>query len=460
MAIAHSDQTDERGTGDRDDALRMLGPRKVPADRASGDDPGAGEGRDRRLRDGGPGWRRIALWGAAALAVILVAVALWNVGGGDRLQVERGDLTVATVRAAPFQELATVTGEVLPRTTIYLDAVAGGRVEEVLVAEGSRVERGQPLLRLSNNDLRLRMLAADTQRIEQRNRLEEMQSRMERNALELRQELAELDYQVERLEKSAARNRELWQEGVVSEQEYRETVDELEYYRRNRELTRERYQQEQDDLERQVAETRNSVRRMRANTSVVEDILDALVVRAPRAGRLTSLEAEFGEWLDPGSRVGQIDVLADGYRVRAGIDEFYLGRVEAGQTALTQPLFGERHRLEVTQVYPQVEDGEFAVDLAFRDGAPEGLRRGQTIRARLELSDAEPALVLPRGPFYRDTGGQWAYVVAGDEAVRRPIRLGRQNPEVFEVVEGLDEGDRVIVSTYEPLGDSDVLVLQ
>lgn len=426
----------------------------------AGPRPGAGEGVDRRIGRRLWSLRRISMTGlAVVVAALLVAIGL-STGGGEHLAVDRDHLTIATVQSAPFQEFVAVTGSVLPRTTVYLDVVEGGRVEEVLVQEGSRVEAGQPIVRLSNHELQLRLLAAEAQRTEYLNRLEDLRFRMEQSQLDLRRQLAEMEYQIQRLERSAGRKERLLEEGLLPGQEYEEALDELRYWKRSRELTLEVFQRERERVEEQLGRLNPALARLDANREVLEEMRESLVLRAPVSGRVTALDAEVGALKPAGSRLGQIDVPEDGYRVRAAIDEFYLPRVQVGQEGTTRPVEGRQYRLTVSRVYPEVTDGRFEIDLEFDGDAPVGLRRGQTIQARLELGASEEAVVLERGPFYETSGGNWVFVVEGDRAVRRPVRLGRQNPFYFEVVDGLEVGDRVVVSSYERLSEAEVLRLR
>ena len=419
-----------------------------------------GEGVDRKIEKKTFTPKRIALALAALLFVSAVGYGLWRAtSGGKRLNVERDKLTVSQVEEGPFQEFIAVTGTVTPLQTVYLDAVEGGRVEEVFVQEGAMVEEGDPLLRLSNNDLQLRLMQNEAALSEQVSNLQNMRFQIEQNRLTVRQQIAEADYRIRSLGRDHARNEQLYEKQLISEQEYLETKDELEYQNRRRDLTLRSYQQDSLSQQIRLDQMATSVEQMRRNFGVLQETLANLTVRAPVAGQLTALDAEIGEIRSPGSRFGQIDVL-DGFKVRAQIDEFYIERVQHGQTATTQAIAGRAHTLSVTRVYPQVREGRFEVDLTFDEAAPEGIRRGQTIRLQLVLGDPEEAVLLARGGFYQTTGGGWVYAVnaSGEEATKRFIRLGRQNPEYFEVLDGLQPGDRVVTSSYETFGDADRLV--
>lgn len=419
----------------------------------------SGEGVDRQIQKKFWTKQRMMMGGAIVVFLILVIYGAATTTGGRRLNVDRDKITVATVARGPFQENIAVTGNVLPRTTVFLDAVDGGRVEEIYVLEGTTIEKGQPLLRLSNNNLELSLISADAQRIEQINRLEDIRFRMKQNALNLRQQLINMDYNIRRLDREHQRNEELFEKGTISEREYYQVKDEYDFYIRNKDLTLQGYRQDSLQMATQLRQMESSVRRMEANYAVLQRIMDNLTVRAPVSGHLTALNAEIGELRTSGSRFGQIDVL-DGYKVRAGVDEFYIARVNRGQTAMTQPIAGREYEMTITRVYPEVRDGRFEVDLEFKGDVPDGIRRGQTIRFLLEMSDPAEAILLSKGGFFQSTGGNWVYVVdeSGDFAVKRDIRIGRQNTQHYEVLEGLQPGDEVVTSSYDTFGDADRLV--
>jgi HlyD family secretion protein len=405
--------------------------------------------------------KRIA-YGLALLALVsLLGYGVWSSAtGGQALNVDRDKLTISTVERGPFQEFIAITGTVMPERTVYLDAVEGGRVEEVFVEEGAMVRQGQPLLRLSNNDLRLRLMNNEAQLAEQESNLQQLRFNIMQNRLNLRQQIAQMDYEVQRLRRQHRRNAQLHEKNLIAEETFEATRDELAYWRQRRTLTERSFRQDSLAQATRIEQMSTSVDRMRANFQVLEETLANLTVRAPISGQLTALDAEVGEIRTSGSRFGQIDKL-DAYKIRAPIDEFYIERVARGQTATTQALGGTKHALQVTRVYPEVEDGRFEVDLEFAEDAPANIRRGQSVRLNLELGQPEEAVLLARGGFYQSTGGNWAYVLNGNgEAVRRAIRLGRQNPNHFQVEEGLEPGDRVVTSGYDTFGDADRLVLK
>ena len=437
----------------------------VPTDPPTGGSPltrpvgSAGEGVDRVRPRRRVTPRRVA----AALAVVavgaLAAWALWGRPEGQTLRVERERLVLATVEDGPFQEYVAVTGTVHPLRTVVLDAVEGGQVVRRHVEEGDTVQAGQVLLTLRNDDLALEVLGSESQLEENAAQLRQHRLQMDQAALDLEQQLAQLDYDVTRLERDEARVAGLVARGAAPEKDLLAIRDELAYARRRRTLTARGADQQEAQRRVQMRDMAASVGRLRENLALVRRSSTSLVVRAPVAGQVSGLQAEVGELKGRGDRLGQVDVI-DEVKVRALVDEHYLPRVAPGQRA-TASVGGADYALVVRSVYPEVTGGRFEAELVFDGPAPADARRGQSVRLRLELGDPEPARLLARGGFYGDTGGQWAFVLAPDgrTATRRPVELGRQTPRHFEVLGGLDRGDRVVVSSYAAFGDADRLVL-
>lgn len=425
--------------------------------RAGGGPPATGEGHDRQ-RPPRPRWRRWLPYGLGALAVLLlVAAAVWAGRGGQRLRVDADRLRVATVSEGDFLEYVAVNATAQPLRTILLDAVVGGQVRERMVEEGAVVAAGQPLLRLENDNLALQQMQSEAQLAEQANGIRNTRLALDQNQLSLSQQLAELDYNLGRAGREHARLSELHAQGLVAAREYEAARDELTYLRRRRALTLESHRQDSVSRAAQIEQMRGQMSRLQTNLSFLGRTVDNLVVRAPVAGQLTSLDAEIGELKGQGSRLGQIDVIG-GFRLVAQVDEHYVARVAPGQQASAE-IGGQRYELEVRKVYPEVTNGRFQVDLVFLGDPPASLRRGRSVQVRLQLGQPEQALLLERGGFFQSTGGRWAYVVRGGQAERVPITLGRQNPLFFEVTGGLTPGDRVVTSSYDTFGDADVLVL-
>ena len=423
---------------------------------------GTGEGVDREIETSFFTPKRIALAVVVALAVVGLGYGVWSTATGGRvLNVDREKVTVSTVEQGRFQEFIAVTGTAVPKQTVYLGAVEGGRVEEVYLEEGAMVEDSEPILRLSNNDLRLQLARTEARLAEQRSRMQQMRMDMEQRRLRLQQDLAQIRNELRRVERQFERQKRLHEQALIAEQEFQDTRDNLQYQRRRLELTRSAYRQDSLTYQSRLDQQREQRQRLDRRYETMQVTVKSLTVRAPIDGQLTSLNAELGQIINPGTRVGQVDAVGR-YELRAQIDEFYIERVRHGQTATTDALGNTTRPLTIDRVYPEVESGQFEVDLAFEGESPPDLRRGQTVRLKLELGRPKAATLLTRGGFYQSTGGNWAYVLTegGDAAVRRSIRLGRQNPNHFEVLDGLKPGDRVITSSYDTFGDADRLSLE
>lgn len=423
---------------------------------------GTGEGVDREIESSFFTPKRIGLIVVGVLVAAGLGYGVWSTATGGRvLNVDREKVTVSTVEQGDFQEFIAVTGTAIPKETVYLGAVEGGRVEEIYLEEGAMVEDGEPILRLSNNDLRLQLARTEARLAEQRSGMQQMQMDMEQRRLRLQQDLAQIRNELRQLERQHERQQRLHEQDLISDEAYRETRDDLQYQRRRLELTRSAYRQDSLTYQSRLDQQREQRQRLDQRYETMQEAVESLTIRAPIDGQLTALNAELGQIIGAGTRVGQVDEVGR-YELRAQIDEFYIERVQHGQTATTDALGDTTRALTVKQVYPEVEDGRFEVDMAFESGSPPDLRRGQTVRLKLELGQPQQATLLARGGFYQSTGGNWAYVLTDDgkAAVRRPIRLGRQNPNHFEVLEGLEPGDKVITSSYDTFGDADRLSLE
>ncbi|MBN1884120.1 MAG: HlyD family efflux transporter periplasmic adaptor subunit [Candidatus Krumholzibacteriota bacterium] len=400
---------------------------------------------------------------AAIVAAAVVLVVAWRLvvsTGGDRLDVPRERITVSTVERGPFQEYVTVPGTVIPIRTIYLDAVEGGRVDTVCLEAGAMVAAGQPIMRLANTDLLLDIMYREAELFQQSNNLRNTRLAMAQNELALRTELHELDYRIKESRRGYESRRELAARGLVPEQEYESARDEYEYLVGRRLLTLRTHAQDSLFRAVQVGQIEASLARMEANLDVVRKNLDNLVIRAPVSGHLTSLNAAAGESKSRGERLGQIDVL-DGFKIRLAVEEYYIQRVDIARRGAVD-IGGERFGLLVQKVYPEVVDGRFEVDMTFEGAEPPAIRRGQTVRVRIELGDVSEAVLLPRGSFSQKTGGRWVFLLDENNASakRRFVTLGMQNPDFYEVIAGLEPGDRVVTSAYDAFGDADVLVLR
>lgn len=404
--------------------------------------------------------KRIAGLAAVGLFVILVLYVFLFRLSKSTLNVKTERITISTVTRGPFQEFIPIMGNVLPINTFYLNAVEGGRVEEIYLEAGTLVKEGEGILKLANTNLLLDIMWREAELFQQSNNLRNTRLSMEQYRLRLNQDLAEVNNQLRQQKRTYERYTELVKDNLISKHEYELAQDQYEYLIKKKELTIESQRNDLEFRRGQIDALEASLQRMQDNLEIVKQKQDNLTIKAPVSGHLTALNAEIGQSKSPGQPLGQIDVL-EGFKVRAAIDEHYIARIETGRTGEFD-FAGKSYGLVVKKIYPEVIEGRFEVDMEFVDAGPEGITRGQTLHIRLELGDISEAILLPRGGFYQTTGGNWAYVVDESEnvATKRKIRLGRQNPQVFEVLEGLGPGDRVITSSYESFGNMDRLVLK
>lgn len=404
--------------------------------------------------------KNVILYGGIVAVVLFVAYQFIWADTSSRLNVELDRLTVSTVETGEFQEFIPVNGTVIPIRTIYLDMVEGGRVETLYVDGGELVREGDTLLVLGNNNLQLDVLNRETQTLEQINNLQNTRLALQQERLSLRNQVLTLETDLLTRRRNYERDKELMERKLVSEHQYLESKQLYEQILQRRDLVKEQISLDSLATENQLKFIDASLIRMQSNLRLVTRSTDYLVVRAPVTGQLTSINAEIGENKNRGERIGQIDVL-DGYKVRVGIDEHYISRIQSGQTG-SFDFAGQSYTLTITKIYPEVREGRFEVDMEFQGTVPEGIRRGQTLRVRLAIGDFTDAMLLPRGGFFQATGGNWVFVLdeGGQTASRRPIRIGRQSPIFYEILDGLQPGERVITSSYDTFGDNERLILQ
>lgn len=404
--------------------------------------------------------RRIAYIIGAAL---LVAGIIYQLGFADHrstMNVEQDRLSITTVKTGEFTDYILVSGQIEPAQTFYLDAVEGGMVAQVIRESGATVDRGDTILALTNSNLQLDVMQRETMLYEQINNLRQTRLLLDQNDLSQQGQLAEIDYQISLLEPQYKRFKELHEKQLVSDREFEEVKEQYEYNLKRRRLTYESYKNDSVARSIQLNQLRNSENRMQASLQGVGKILNNLIITAPIAGQLAMEQIEVGQAINPGQRYGQIDVL-DEFKVRVPIDELYLPRIGRGLRGKFT-LSGQEYELEISKIYPTITNGRFEVDMVFTGESPQGIRRGQSVRIRLELGQSEQSLLLATGGFFKDTGGNWVFVInpSTGNAEKRNIRLGRKNPEYYEVLEGLVEGEKVIVSGYENFGDNEVLEMK
>lgn len=401
---------------------------------------------------------RIGVIAAGGIAALLALIALFLGDGARTLRVPAVQLTFGTVEQGVFRDLIPVRAKVVPRDTIYLDAVEGGRVERVLIQPGEMVEAGQRMIEFGNTNLQLQVIQQESQLNQAISQLQQNEIALEQNYAANARLLADIDYNILRLSRSLDRREALAAKGVVSVENRESVADELAHYKHMRPIQADSNRQQADLRTRLLPAIRDQLEKLRLNLEVVRSKLDNLIVRAPVAGRITHIDLKIGENRNPGQRLAEITP-ETGYKLSAEVDEFYLARVRADQIS-TVEFNGVPVRARVSRIYPQVNDGRFMIDLSFVDADPAGLVSGQALQGRLALGDDRPALVAPSGAFLERTGGDWVFVLTEDDvAERRRIKIGRRNSEQVEIAGGLAAGERIITSDYTGYERLDRIVL-
>ena len=396
-----------------------------------------------------------------AAVVVLIGFIGWLLfrDNSSTLRVDAQLLNVATVEQGEFNDYVRLTGSVQPMTTVQLSPLESGVVERIVAEEGTQVKRGDVILEMSNNSLSMQILQSEADLAEKQNILRNTMISMEQERLALRQEKLQLDLEVSRLKRTYQQNENLYNDNLLAREEYIRAKEDYELAVRKRDLVLER--QKQDSLYRtsQVSQMEESLLSMQRNMQLIRQRVDNLKVKAPIDGEVGMLDAVLGQSLQQGANIGQVNDLTT-YKVQAQIDEHYIDRITTGLVASFERQ-DTRYEMQLRKVYPEVRNGQFKADFRFVGDAPENIRSGQTYYLNLQLGEAAEAILIPRGSFYQATGGKWIYVLdpSGEKAYRREIRIGRQNPQYYEVVEGLQPGEKVIVSSYDNFGDNEVLIL-
>lgn len=376
----------------------------------------------------------------------------------SKLRVEKDKITISTVQRGVFKDFIPQTGTVEPSHTVYLDAIEGGTIKRVVAESGALLKQGDVILELSNLNRELSVLQQEAQLNESINRARDTRLGITRNDLEQRQTLALIDNQLQILEPQYKRQKQLFEKKLISKQEFEKTEADYKYNLERKRITYEVYKNDSVERIRQLKDLNLSEKRMMVNLEGVGKILDNLIIRAPLAGQLSRPQLDPGQNVNIGQRLGQVDVVGS-YKVKVPIDELYLPRITTGLHATTT-FNNKDFELEITYIYPTIQNGRFEVDMNFIGQTPEGIRRGQSLRLHIELGQSSEELLLPVGGFYKDTGGNWVYVLSdNNQAIKKEVKLGRKNTEHFEVLEGLKPNDQVITSSYENFGTNDVLLL-
>lgn len=401
-------------------------------------------------------------WPYAAGGALLLWLVGWAVLGNHAatLKVSADELTVSTVTKAEFKDYVRTNGQVLPIQVVQISPEEGGIVVEKVVEEGTHVSRGDVIVRLSNSNLDLQILNAEAELAEKQNLLRNTQVAMQQDRLNNQTEQAQLDMDTQRKQRTYEQNQQLHDQGLISREDYLQSQEDYQLSARKQRLVSQRLKQDSIYRTVQMDQMEDNLENMRRNVVLVRQRKDKLEVRSAIDGELGLLDVELGQSIAPGQKIGQLNDLSD-YKVQAEIDEHYIDRVRQGLMATFQR--GDKtFELQVRKVYPEVRQGKFRCDFIFRGQRPENIRTGQTYYLDLELGQPEQAVLIPRGTFFQTTGGQWIFVLSADgsKAYRRTIRIGRQNPQFYEVLEGLEPGERVVTSGYEAFKDNEVLVMK
>ena len=401
----------------------------------------------------------LLITGIIVLATLIFA-SWYFTSGKSKLNVNTDRITVSEIKKGSFQEFIPVNGVVLPVTTIYLDALEGGRVEEKFVEDGAIMKKDQPILRLSNTDLELSLVNQETSVFNLLTQMQISRNAAQQNTIGKLNQQTDVDNALKEAERIYKLDKKLYAEKVIGSQEFKQAENNYNYQLQKKKLSDQVLKKDTVSTRQEQEQARQSFSRTQNALQVMRKKVGDLIVRAPVDGQLTSLDAEIGQSKNKGERLGQIDVMS-GFKVRVDIDEHYISRIFNG-------LMGEctiadkNYKLNIKKVFTQVTNGRFQVDMEFNDSVPQGIRRGQTLQIRLALSDETQALLLPKGGFYQQTGGNWIFKVAenGSVAYKIDIQLGRQNPDYYEVIQGLKPGDKVITSSYENYGNMQELILK
>jgi len=404
--------------------------------------------------------KRILTIAGIVAVVALIAASYYFTSGKSKLNVDTDRITISEIKKGTFQEFIPVNGVVLPLTTIYLDAVEGGRVEDKYVDDGEMMKKGQPILKLSNTDLQLALV---TQKTNVYNLLTQMQiskNAAEQNTVSKLNQMTDVESALKEAGRIYNLDKYLYEQKAIGSQEYQKAKNDYDYYTQKKMLTEQILQQDSVSTKQQLNQARQLFEGSQNALNVMQQKVGDLIVRAPIDGQLTSLDAEVGQTKNKGDQLGQIDVLS-GFKLRVDIDEHYISRIFIGLKG-DFDFADTTYHLVIKKVYTQVTNGRFQVDMEFVGKVPKGIRRGQTLQIRLALSDETQAVLLAKGGFYQQTGGNWIFKVSDDgkKAYKVDIQLGRQNPDFYEVLEGLKPGDKVVTSSYENYTDMQELILK
>ncbi len=406
------------------------------------------------------GTKRLLTIAGITTIILLITGSIYFTSGKSRLNVDTERITISEIKKGTFQEFIPVNGIIMPMSTIYLDAMEGGRVEEKFVEDGTVMKKNQPILRLSNTDLELQLANQETQVFNVLTQMQISKNSADQNSINRQNQDADVDNALKEATRLYLLNKKLFDQKVIGAQEFQSSKNMYDYQVRRKKLTQEIMKTDAVSMKQQVSQMTASYQQMKNTLALMRKKVGDLIVRAPVNGQLTSLDAEIGENKNKGQRLGQIDVTS-GFKIRVDIDEHYISRIFTG-LAGNCDVAGKNYSVKIKKVYTQVTNGRFQVDMDFAAKAPTDIRRGQTLQIRLALGDETQALLIPKGGFYNQTGGNWIFKLAADgkTAYRADIQLGRQNPDYYEILQGLKPGDKVITNSYENYGDIQELVVK
>ena len=397
---------------------------------------------------------------AGALFLVFVLWLLLR-DNSSTLRVDARTISVGQVVSGEFNDYIRVTGQVQPITTVQLSPLEAGIVERLVVEEGTSVKKGDVLVVLSNTSLTLEILNSEAELAEKENILRDTKLKLEQDKLDLQQQRLDAEVKFRQDKRKFEQYEKLFEERLISKEEYLQAKEAYSLAELRLEVLINRQRQDSLQREVQIEQLENSLDNMRENMVLVRQQLENLSVKSPIDGQVGRLDAELGQWISAGTKIAQINDLTD-FKLQAQVDEHYIDKVQTGLSASYEETGGTKYSLLVKKVYPEVQNGQFKTDLHFVGDRPENIRTGKSYYINIELDEPTEAVMIPRGTFYQKTGGNWIYVLSpeGDRAFKRPIKIGRQNPLFYEVIEGLDPGEKVIVSSYEAYGDNDILVLK
>ncbi|MCF8228793.1 MAG: efflux RND transporter periplasmic adaptor subunit [Bacteroidales bacterium] len=404
--------------------------------------------------------KKILTIAAISIFGIFILYLLFFRDKSSRLYVNRNQLTIVDVKKDKFKEFIPVDAVVYPKTTVYIDAVQGGVVENVYVEDGDFLQQGDTILKLLNTQMELNYMEQETRMLGEMNRLQTNRLNLEQNKFQRQKEIVQLNYEIDRVKRDFERKKKLYNDKVIPEKEFEDATRDYQFTLKQLDISLKLQKLDSLATVEQIKDIRTSLDRMNDNLHLLRKNMENAYVKAPTDGVLSSFDVEIGETKSTGQHLGQIDK-EDGFKLEANIDERYISRVYVGQPAEFD--FGSKtFKLFINKIYTDVTNGSFQVDLLFEDEAPDHIKRGQTLQIKLIFSGEQDAIIIKRGGFFQETGGNWIYVVdpSGEFASKRSIRINRQNTNYYEVMEGLQPGEEVIVSSYDTFGDKDKLIFK